>query len=62
VFANLFKVHTTKKSMYSIGGLEGNKRGYIKWQQVRMPLRRTDQINEVLSLFSFSPYTYFDET
>jgi hypothetical protein len=47
VFANLFKVHTTKKSMYSIGGLEGNKRGYIKWQQVRMSLKRKDQINEI---------------
>jgi hypothetical protein len=58
LFDNLLDVLTTKKVMFLIGSLEGNDRGYIKWQQVKVPLRRGGEINEVLSLFSFQPLIY----
>jgi hypothetical protein len=58
VFDNLLEVHTTKKPVYLFGSLEGNERGHINWQQVKMPLRRKGELNEVLSLLSFSPHTY----
>ena len=50
----LNEVLNTKKPSYAVGNLEIFKKGYKKWQQIKIPLRRNGQINEVLSFIVFS--------
>ena len=39
--------------MFSKGDLNIDDRAYKKWQQVKMPLQRKGEINEVLTLLVF---------
>jgi hypothetical protein len=51
----LHKVIKTHKVVYGFGDLKVDDREHLKWQQVKLPLRRKGEINEVLTLISFSP-------
>ena len=53
LFEILHDILTNKKPIFGKGDLNIDGRAYKKWQQVKMPLQRKGEINEVLTLLVF---------
>jgi hypothetical protein len=53
LFDLLQDILANKRPMFSKGDLNIDDRAYKKWQQVKMPLQRKGEINEVLTLLVF---------
>jgi len=56
-FNALLEVLNTKKPTYGIGNVYTPGKEFKIWQQVKIPLQRNGEVNEVLSFFSFSNQT-----
>jgi hypothetical protein len=54
LFDMLHHILTTKETVYSKGDLNIDDRAHKKWQQVKLPLQRKDEINEVLTVLFFA--------
>jgi hypothetical protein len=51
----LMEVLNTKRTIYARGDLLIDGKGYHQWQQVKMPLLRGREMNEVISFIIFNP-------
>jgi hypothetical protein len=55
LFNILLEIIKTKQTMFTTGHIKIDGREHQTWQQVKMPMWRKGEINEVVSFFAYNP-------